>query len=225
MSSITGERNVARRPRVLLADDHALILEGFRTVLGSECELIGELCDGVSLVKAALELQPDIVMLDIGLPGLNGIEAARQIRKALPRTRIVFVTMHASPSYLRAALAAGADGYVLKTSVRDELLVAVRQVLGGQIFVTAGFGEEILESYHRGGGREFGSPSPLTSRQRQILQLIAEGRTAKEMAATLNVSLQTVAFHKTRIMNRLSIRTTAELTKYAIKEGITAPLF
>lgn len=223
MCSVTPDKDAARRPRVLLADDHALILEGFRTVLGSECELIGELSDGISLVKAALELQPDIVMLDIGLPGLNGIEAARQIRNGLPQTRIVFVTMHASPSYLRAALSAGADGYVLKTSARDELLVAVRQALSGQIFVTAGFGEEILESYRHGAGQDFGSPLPLTSRQRQILQLIAEGRTAKEMAATLNVSLQTIAFHKFRIMNRLSVRTTAELTKYAIKEGITGP--
>lgn len=217
--TFSGE-NAMHRPRVLLADDHALILEGFQMVLGGECDIVGAVRDGEALVKAAIQLHPDVVLLDIGMPLLNGIDAARQIKSALPMIKIVFVTMHANPSYLRGALAAGASGYVLKTSVRDQLLDAVRQVLNGQLYVTSGFAETIVESFKGRAGRLSSSPSMLSTRQRQILQLVAEGRTSKEMAAILNVSVQTIAFHKFRIMNKLSIRTTAELTRYAIHEGL-----
>jgi DNA-binding NarL/FixJ family response regulator len=203
-----------------MGDDHALILDGFRTVLGGECELVGAVTDGESLLKAALQLKPDVVILDIGMPVLNGIDAARQIKKSLPRTNIIFVTMHANPSYLRGALAAGAAGYVLKTSARDELLTAVRQVLRGECYVTPGFGEWVVKRFGRNPGKLSKVPSLLTSRQRQILQLIAEGRSAKEMATILSVSLQTIAFHKYHLMNKLSIRNTAELIKYAIQEGL-----
>jgi DNA-binding NarL/FixJ family response regulator len=175
--------------------------------------------DGRSAVDKAIQLKPNVVLLDIGLPVQNGIEAARQIKRALPDTSIVFVTMHANPSYLRAAFEAGALGYVLKTSARDELLLAVRTVLSGNRYVTAGFATHMIESTPCSPAGE-----SLTQRQREILSLIAEGQTAKEMAATLHVSVQTVAFHKYRIMNKLSLRTTAELTKYALREGIAGPL-
>jgi len=202
---------------VLLADDHTLILEGFRFVLGDECDLVGCAHDGVSLVDAAIRLKPDIVLLDISMPGQSGIAAARQIIDVLPSVRVIFVTMHANPSYFRAAMAAGGMGYVLKTCVRDDLLVAVRRVLDGYRYVTPGFAD--LDA----GSDKPSSAEALTDRQREILSLIATGNTAKEMASALHVSVQTVAFHKYRIMNKLSLRTTAELTRYALQEGIVGP--
>lgn len=208
------------RPRVLLADDHTLILEGFRTVLAGECEVVGAVRDGRALVQAALRLSPDVVLLDISMPLLNGIDAARQIKKALPRTKIIFLTMHANATYLMEALAAGASGYILKTSAREELLEAVRKVAAGGSYVTPGFAEGVAATLGRRVGIRAPSESPLTPRQREILQLVAEGRTAKEMAGILCVSVQTIAFHKYRMMNKLGIRTTAELTKYAIQQGL-----
>jgi DNA-binding NarL/FixJ family response regulator len=208
------------RPRVLLADDHELILEGFRTVLGAGCEIVGTVRDGRSLVEAALALRPDTVILDISMPLLNGIDAARELRKQLPRLIVIFVTMHANPSYLRAALAAGALGYVLKTSARDDLLVAMRHALKREIYVSPGFGDGVLEDFRKQRGRKAQSPGLLTARQREILQLIAEGYTIKQMAAILNVSVQTVAYHKYETMNKLRFRSTAELIKYAIQEGL-----
>src|SRR5579864_98545 len=211
-----------RHPRVLLADDHPLVLAGLRSLLEAECEVVGVVSDGRALVEAASQLKPEVIVLDIGLPLLNGIDAAREIKKEQPETKILFLTMHASLAYLKEALAAGASGYLLKTSARDELLGAVKDVVRNRIHVSPGFGEEIVEQFERHPRSFTGSQSVLTSRQREILQLVAEGRTAKEIAAILNVSLQTVAFHKHQIMNKLGLRTTAELTKYAIQEGLVA---
>ena len=208
------------RPRVILADDHPLVLAGLRSLLEQECEVVEVVSDGQSLLKAALRLQPEVIVLDIGLPLLNGIDAARLIKKELPETKILFLTMHSNLAYLKDALAAGACGYVLKTSAREELLGAVRDVVRNRVHVNPGFGEEIVEQFERRPASFKNSKSILTNRQREILQLVAEGRTAKEIAATLNVSLQTVAFHKHQIINKLGLRTTAELTKYAIQEGL-----
>jgi DNA-binding NarL/FixJ family response regulator len=191
--------------------------------LETECEVLGAVGDGRALVEAALRLQPEVIVLDIGLPLLNGIDAARLIKKELPETKILFLTKHSNLSYLKDALAVGASGYVLKTSAREELLGAVQDVVRNRIHVSPGFGEEIVEQFERHPHSITGSQSILTARQREILQLVAEGRTAKEMAGILNVSLQTVAFHKHQIMNKLGLRTTAELTKYAIQEGLVAP--
>jgi DNA-binding NarL/FixJ family response regulator len=160
--------------------------------------------------------------LDIGLPLLNGIDAARQIKKDQPEAKILFLTMHANPTYLKEALLTGATGYVLKTSAREELLGALRDVTRNRIHVSPGFGEEIVEQFERHPRSFTGSQSVLTPRQREILQLVAEGRTAKEIAGVLNVSVQTVAFHKHQIMEKLGRHTTAELTKYAIQEGLVA---
>jgi DNA-binding NarL/FixJ family response regulator len=210
------------RPRVLLADDHPLFQAGLRSLLEGQCEVVGVVGDGRSLVEAASRLKPEVIVLDISLPVLNGIDAARQIKKELPETKILFLTMHANLGYLKDALASGASGYVLKTSAREELLSAVQDVVRNRIHVSPGFGEQIVEQFERRPHSFTGSPSVLTSRQREILQLVAEGRTAKEIASTLNVSLQTVAFHKHQIMNKLGLRTIAELTKYAIQEGLVA---
>jgi DNA-binding NarL/FixJ family response regulator len=212
-----------RLARVLLADDHPLFLAGLRTLLESECQVVGAVSDGRALVEAAARLRPEVIILDISLPLLNGIDAALQIKKDQPETKLLFLTMHANPAYLKAALAAGACGYLLKTSVREELLDALRDVIRNRIHVSPGFGEEIVEQFERHPRHFTVSQSVLTTRQREILQLVAEGRTAKEIAGILNVSLQTVAFHKHTIMNKLGLRTTAELTKYAIHEGLVAP--
>ena len=211
-----------KRPRLLLADDHPLFLAGLQTLLEAECEIVGAVNDGRALVEAASRLKPEVIVLDIGLPLLNGIDAARQIKEEQPETKILFLTMHASLAYLKDALAAGASGYLLKTSAREELLGALRDVIRNRIHVSPGFGEEIVEQFERHPRSFAGSESVLTARQREILQLVAEGRTAKDMARILNVSLQTVAFHKHQIMNKLGLHTTAELTKYAIQERLVA---
>jgi DNA-binding NarL/FixJ family response regulator len=209
-----------KRPRVLLADDHPLVLAGLRSLLDAECDVVGVATDGRSLVEAALRLRPEVIVLDISLPLLNGIDAARLIKKELPETKMLFLTMHNNVAYLKNALAAGASGYLLKTSAREELLGAVQDVVRNRIHVSPGFGEELVEQFERHPRTVAGSQSILTARQREILQLVAEGHTAKEIAGILNVSLQTVAFHKHQIMNKLGLRTTAELTKYAIREGL-----
>jgi DNA-binding NarL/FixJ family response regulator len=211
-----------KRTRVLLADDHPLILQGLQSLLETECEVVGAITDGRSLVDVASRLHPEVIVLDISLPLLNGIDAARQIKKDSPETKIVFLTMHANPAYLKEALAVGASGYVLKTAVGEELPGAIQAALRNRIYVTPGFGEEIVEQFERQPQSSARSQSVLTARQREILQLVAEGRTAKEIASILNVSVQTVAFHKYQIMNNLGIRTTAELTKYALQEGLVA---
>jgi DNA-binding NarL/FixJ family response regulator len=210
------------RARVLLADDHPMFLAGLRSLVESECEVVGEASDGKALLEAASRLKPEVIVLDISLPLLNGIDAARQIKKEQPETKILFLTMHANLAYLKEALIAGASGYVLKTSAREELLGALRDVIRNRIHVSPGFGEEIVDQFERRPGSLTGGESVLTARQRQILQLVAEGKTAKEIACILNVAVQTVAFHKHQIMEKLGVRTTAELTKFAIQEGLVA---
>jgi DNA-binding NarL/FixJ family response regulator len=211
------------RPRVLLADDHPLFLAGLRSLVESECDVVGTATDGRELVQAAFRLKPEVIVLDISLPLLNGIDAAREIKKELPETKLLFLTMHANPAYLKEALVAGATGYLLKTSARDELLGALQDVVRNRIHVSKGFASEIVERFERQPRSLTETQAALlTSRQRQILQLVAEGRSVKEIAGMLNISVQTVAFHKRQIMDKLGLRTTAELTKYAIQEGLVA---
>jgi DNA-binding NarL/FixJ family response regulator len=210
------------RARVLLADDHPLVLAALRSLVEAECDIVGAVSDGRALVEAASRLKPEVIVLDISLPLLNGIDAARQVKKDQPEVKILFLTMHANLAYLKEALVAGATGYLLKTSARDELLGALRDVIRNRLHVSPGFGEEIVDQFERRPRTLAGAQSVLTVRQREILQLVAEGRTAKEIAGILNVSVQTVAFHKHQIMEKLGLRTTAELTKYAIQEGLVA---
>ena len=211
------------RPRVLLADDHPMFLAGLRSLVESEYDVVGTVTDGKELVQAASRLKPEVIVLDISLPLLNGIDAGREIKKELPETKLLYVTMHANLAYLKEALVAGATGYLLKTSARDELIGALQDVVRNRIHVSPGFGSEIVERFERQ-PRSFTETQSglLTPRQRQILQLVAEGCSAKEIAGSLNVSVQTVAFHKRQIMDKLGLRTTAELTKYAIQEGLVA---
>jgi len=207
------------RARILIADDHPLTLEGIRTVLEHDHEIVGTVNNGRALIEAARRLKPDLIVLDISMPLLNGIDAAMQIGKILPKTKFVFVTMHLSPPYLEAALDAGATGYVLKSSARDELLEAVASVLNGALYVSPRFAGEspVLRDLARSG-----NSVRLSMREREILQLIAEGKMAKEIAFLLHISVKTVSFHRENIKNKLGIRSTAELTKYAIAQRLTA---
>ena len=207
-----------KRARILLADDHPLTLEGIRAVLEPHHEIVGTVTDGRALLDAALRLKPELIVLDITMPLLNGIDAAVQIKKSLPGVKLLFVTMHVNPAYLEAALNAGATGYVLKSAAREELLDAIKSVLDGHIYVTPSLSGEHLE--------RFTDPSRaaatlrLSTREREILQLIAEGRAGKEIAFLLSISIKTVAFHRENIKRKLGLGTTAELTKHAIEQGL-----
>jgi DNA-binding NarL/FixJ family response regulator len=207
-----------KRARILLADDHTLTLEGIRAILEPHHEIVGMVMDGRALLDAALRLKPDLIVLDITMPLLNGIDAAVQIKKSLPGVKLLFVTMHVNPAYLEAALNAGGTGYVLKSAAREELLDAINSVLNGRIYVTPSLSSEHLE--------RFTDPSRaaatlrLTTREREILQLIAEGRAGKEIAFLLSISIKTVAFHRENIKRKLGLGTTAELTKHAIEQGL-----
>jgi DNA-binding NarL/FixJ family response regulator len=209
-----------RRPRLLLADDHTLVLEGFRKLLESEFDLVGAVEDGRALVAAAQKLRPDVILLDISMPLLNGIEAARQLKKLVPDTKLVFLTMHADPAYVTEAFRVGASGYLLKRSASSELVNAVHEVLKGRCYVTPLATKDMLDTF-LGRAPDLGRlSSELTPRQREVLQLVAEGHSAKEIATILNLSVKTVEFHKARLMRQLGLRGTAELTKYAVQHGI-----
>lgn len=204
------------RPRVLLADDHTLVREGLMRLLAAELEIVGAVADGRALVTAAEQCQPDVVLVDVTMPLLNGFDAARQLQRVCPRGRIIFVTVHAEPDYVQEAFRAGAHGYVAKTAASSELLLAVRQVLAGGTFVSPGLVYE-----PRPGGLEEGPVGgELSSRQREVLQLVAEGRPAREIGDILGISRKTVEFHKARLMRVLGLRTVAELTRYAVEHGL-----
>lgn len=210
------------KPKVLLADDHTLVLEGFRKLLEDQCELVGMVEDGRALLEAASRLQPDIVILDIAMPLLNGIDAARQLKERLPKVKLIVVTMHADTAYVRAAFKAGASGYLLKRSASDELEQAIRAVLAGNFYVTPFIAKDIIASLLAPPSTERQTGEDLTARQREVLQLLAEGHSAKEIAGILKISPRTVEFHKSQIMDQLNLHTTAELIKYAFTRGIIA---
>ena len=211
------------RPRVLLADDHTLLVDGLRSLLEPQCELVGTVEDGRALVEAAQKLHPDVILLDISMPLLNGLEAAHQLKELVPDSKLIFLTMHADRSYVREAFRAGASGYLLKRSAVSELEHAISVVLRGRRYITPLLSTVGLESMFSdslaGPTAQLGD---LTPRQREVLQLVAEGHTAKEIAITLAISVKTVDFHKARMMERLGLRTTSDLIKYAIRHGITS---
>jgi len=207
--------------RVLLADDHAIVLEGLRHILEPEFEIVGEVADGRALVSVALIFRPEIIITAISLPRLNGIEAAREIRKINRKVKIIFLTMHADPSYAVSALDAGGSAYILKSAEVAEILVAIREVLSGRVYVSPSIDKEVLRVQMDRTGRREEAQTGLTPRQREVLRLLAEGKSLKEVAAVLKISVKTVEFHKYRIMNQLGIRTNAEMTKYAVKVGVT----
>ena len=212
--------NVLPRPRVLLADDHRLVAEGVKSLLAADFELVGVVEDGRALVAAARTLQPDVIVADISMPHLNGFDALARLRQDNPRVRVVFLTMHQDVVYARRALEAGALGYVLKHSAPAELIAAIRAALEGKTYLTPALAGEVVQSLKTDPGNARDPVAALTPRQREILCLLAEGRSAKEIGAALAISARTVEFHKYQMMEALGLKTSAELVHFALKHGI-----
>jgi DNA-binding NarL/FixJ family response regulator len=211
-----------KRARVLLGDDHTIILEGVRRILEPHFEVVGAVADGRALIAAVEELHPDVVVADISMPLLNGIEVARQLQKSQSGAKIIFLTMHPDATYATEAFRAGASGYVLKSSAAGELVTAIQEALRGRTYITPLVAGDVMHKLMEGPQPQEETSATLTQRQREVLQLVAEGRSAKEIAEVLKVSPRTVEFHKYRIMETLGLHTIAELTQYAIRHGIVA---
>jgi DNA-binding NarL/FixJ family response regulator len=208
-----------KRARILLADDHEICCEGFRKVLEPKYEVLGCVSDGRTLVRSTLKLKPDVVVLDIGMPLLNGLDTGREIKKMLPRTMLIFMTMNLDPSLAAEALRIGASAYLLKTSRSSELPAAVGDALKGITYITAEIRRMMDEAFIRDPKGAARAPQ-LTNRQREVLQLLAEGKQMKEVAYILDVTLRTVQFHKYSAMEELGITSNAELVQYAMRHGM-----
>jgi DNA-binding NarL/FixJ family response regulator len=208
-----------KRPRVMFADDHTLLVEAFRKLLESTYDVVGTVGDGHALLAAAPALKPDVVVIDIGMPRLNGLEAGRQLKQMMPKVKLIFLTMNTDPDLALKAMRQGASGYLLKTSATSELFKAIQAALKGSSYVTPQITRGMQEAFTRdpqgeNRGKEF------TPRQREVLQLLAEGKTMKEAADILKVTPRTIAFHKYRMMEDLGIKTTAELIQVGIKKHV-----
>jgi len=203
--------------RVLLADDHTLVMEGLKALLGPHVDLVGTVANGLDLIAAAVRLQPDVVILDISMPGMNGIEAARRLLAGPSGPKLIFLTMHGEPSYVREAMRLGAHGYLLKSSAISELVEAIRTVLRGQRYIAAQLRQAASADQPE---TELPNPSEeLSERQLEVLRLLAMGASAKEIAFALKISPKTADFHKAAIRRKLKLRTTAALTRYAVLHG------
>ncbi len=206
------------RPRVLLADDHRLVVEACVGLLEPACEVVGIVTDGRALLPQAIALHPDVIVLDIGMPLLNGLDAGRQIRQSMPGVKLIYLTMNEDPELAKEALALGASGFLLKTSAAHELPEAIRTAMRGDTYITSRASQRMVESFVHG---ERSMTSALTSRQREVLQLLAEGFTMKEAAGVLRVTARTVAFHKYRVMQQFRLKSNAELIQFAIDQRLT----
>ena len=212
--------SLERRPRVLLADDHLLVAQALQSLLAPEFELVGVVGDGRALLEAAAKLRPDVIVADVTMPRLNGIDALVRLRQGGNRVPVVFLTMHRDVNFARRALEAGASGFVLKHSASDELVSAIRAALNGKTWVTPEVAEEVLGAMKGGPGKAADPIAELSPRRREILQLLAEGRSTKEIGSRLGISARTVEFHKYRMMEALGLHTNAELVHFAIKNGL-----
>ena len=206
------------RPRVLLADDHVMLLDAFEKLLAPEYDIVGCVSDGHALIAAAEKLQPDVVVLDVSMPLLNGLDAGREIKRLLPRIKLVFVTMNEDVDLAAAAWRIGASGYLLKRSAASELHLAIREAVNGRSYLTPLVTDGVIGSLLRAVERK--PAKELTPRQREVLQLLAEGHSMKQVAGVLNVTPRTVAFHKYRMMQQLHITSTAELIQFAIRQHL-----
>ena len=208
------------KARILLADDHRIVIEGLKKLLEPEYDVIGTVEDGRALIAAVAELQPDVVVADVSMPHLNGIEAVRQIKEKSPQIKVVMLTMHHDVQYAVRAFEAGASGFVLKASASNELITAIGEAMRGKTYVTPLIAGDLIQSYREGKANPEIGLRQLSARQREILQLVAEGRSAKEIGRALNISARTVESHKYQIMEALNVKTSAELVQFAIKHGI-----
>jgi DNA-binding NarL/FixJ family response regulator len=214
----TGLEVKMDRPRILIADDHTLVADAFKKSLEPEYQVVKIVADGRSLLIAAKELTPDLVLLDLGMPLLNGLDAGLELKKSLPKTKLIVLTMNEDPDVASKALRQWASGYLLKKSAGIELKKAISEVLLGHSYVTPSIAQKLMDEFIR-------DPRPdrakeLTQRQRQVLQLLAEGRSMKEAAAVLDIAVRTIAFHKYRIMEDFGLKTNADLVRFAIREHI-----
>jgi len=208
--------------RILIADDHPLVVESLRQLLEPMFNVVGTVGTGQELLAAAKELRPDVVLLDVNMPGMSGFEAARQLHLMLPNIKIIFLTMLAEAISVSEGFRSGASGYVLKQSASDELYAAVQSVLANRRFLSSGIDAEVRDAIECDWSRPEGYSSNLTGRQRQILIMLANGRTTKHIAEDLNISTKTVEFHKANITHKLGIRTTSDLIRFALAEGMTS---
>jgi DNA-binding NarL/FixJ family response regulator len=211
------------RIRILLADDHTMFSAGLQKILEADHEVVGTVADGRALLKAARELNPDVVLLDVAMPMLNGLDAARELRKKMPHVKLIFLTMNSDSDIASEAFRIGASAYLLKTSKPTELLRAVHDAVKGVSYVTSQVSRAMEERFIRD-PKALHRQKQLTSRQHEVLQMIAEGRSMKEIAGVLEITHRTVRFHKARIMEELEITTNSELVKYAINHGVISRL-
>jgi DNA-binding NarL/FixJ family response regulator len=211
------------RPRVLIADDHKIVVEGLEKMLRPDFDIAGTVEDGRQLVTAVEKLRPDAIIVDISMPMLNGIDAVRQIKKVHEAIKVVFLTMHLDVAYAVSAFEAGASGYVLKHSASDELVTAIHEALQGRTYMTPLIAGKLSKTHEEGGQRQNDTAPSLTSRQREVLQLLAEGYSTKEIATILSISIKTVEYHKYRMMEDLGAKGLAELVRYAVKHGVATP--
>ena len=209
--------------KIILADDHKIVRQGLRTMLESEAdiEVIGEADDGRMAVRLARELSPQVIIMDVGMPDLNGIEATRQVLAESPGVKVIGLSMHCDRRFVMNMLKAGASGYLLKDSAFEELATAIRMVLGGKVYLSTEIANIVVKDYLQGGGDE-SVFSVLTPREREVLQLMAEGKSSRQIADHLIISIKTVETHRMQIMHKLQIFSVAELTKYAIREGLAS---
>jgi len=209
-------------PRLMIADDHRIIVEAFRKLLESHCEVVGTASDGRGLLETAPALNPDLAIIDIGMPLMNGLEAGLRLKELIPRVKLIFLTMNKDPDLALEAMRSGASGYLLKTSAAGELISAIRMALKGRTYVTPQIMRGMDKAFINNPQAK-GLEKTLTPRQREVVQLLSEGKSMKEVASVLNVTQRTVAFHKYRAMAELNIETTAELVQFAVKSGMVGP--
>ena len=207
------------RPRVFLADDHSLLLEAFSKLLESKYDVVGTATDGRKMLSMVSKLKPDVVLMDIAMPNLNGFDAGEKLKKILPEIKLIFLTVNEDPDMVTEAFRIGANGYLLKDSAASELFQAIDAVMNSKNYVTPKITQGMISSFIKnpGGQKIHGD---LTIRQREVLQLLAEGHTMKEVAARLFITPRTVAFHKYQIMEQLDIKTNSELIQYAVQHGL-----
>jgi DNA-binding NarL/FixJ family response regulator len=210
------------RSRILLADDHNLVAELCKRLLETEFEVVGIVTDGRQLVRAAAGMRPDVIVLDVAMPLLNGLDAADQVRRILPLVKLIFLTMNPDPEVAAEAFRRGASGYLLKTSAASEMVLSVRDALRGKPYLSPRISRDSVDAFRWEQKKFVQESEKLTQRQREVLQLLAEGRAMKEVGELLNMTTRTVAFHKYRIMEVLGARSNADLIKYAVRNRMTA---
>jgi len=208
------------RPTILIADDHAVFVEGLQKILEGQCQIVGAVRNGYELLEAERRLKPQVVVTDVSMPMMNGIEVVRQLKEVGSRARVIVLSMHEDKEMAIEALRAGAKAYALKTSASDELMTAIREVVSGRLFVSQSISRGEMFEFEQAHKSPQKSSDSLTVREKEVLQLVAEGKALKEMAAILNVAIRTVVFHKSNIMEKLGLRSIAELTQYAIRRRL-----